>query len=275
MPTLTTPGGVNLHYTDTGGQGRPLVLIHGWPLSGEAFAGNIETFTQAGYRVVTYDRRGFGASDHPTGRIDYDVLAEDLAAVLDTLDLYGAVILGFSMGGGEVARFLGRRDASRVAAAIFSGAITPALCITDDNPDGGMPIDGFKQMAEQCRDDRDGFLDSFITTFFSNDDGLQVDEAVRGEAKRIAHLSDPVTAVATILLWATDLRRDCQEIKVPTLVVHGTQDHNVPFEPSAARMTQYVPHAEVVSIPGAPHGANVTHKTLWEAMILDFLARLS
>ncbi len=275
MPTLTTRNGVNLHYTDSGGDGRPLVLIHGWPLSGESFAANIPTFVGAGYRVVTYDRRGFGQSDKPQVAVDYDELADDLAVVLEALDLRDAVLLGFSMGGGEVARFLGRHDPWRIAGAIFSGAITPALCITDDNPDGGMPFDGFTAMAESCRDDRDGFLDSFITTFFSNDSGIQVSENVRAQALRIAHQSDPVNAVACILLWATDLRRDCEAIKVPTLVVHGTQDQNVPFPPSAARMKKYIPQAEVVPIEGGPHGANLSHKEEWEKAILDFLAGLS
>lgn len=274
MPEISTPGGVTLHYTDTGGDGRPLVLIHGWPLSGESFSSNVAAFSAAGHRVITYDRRGFGRSDKPGVGVDYDTLAEDLDAVVEGLNLHGAVLLGFSMGGGEVARFLGRREVGRIAGAIFSGAITPALCITDDNPDGAMPFGSFKEMAEACRDDRDGFLDSFITTFFSNDQGLQVSQEQRAEALAIAHQSDHAAAVTAILIWATDLRRDCAAIRVPTLVLHGTQDRNVPFAPSAARMKQFIPHAMLVPLDGAPHGANVTHQAQWERAILDFLTSL-
>lgn len=272
MPTITTQDGVSLHYTDTGGEGRPLVLIHGWPLSGAAFAGNVASFTEAGYRVVTYDRRGFGESDKPRTGFDYDTLADDLSALLDGLDLFDAVLLGFSMGGGEVARFLGGRSSERVTAAIFSGAITPALCITDDNPDGAMPLDGFKAMAEQCRDSRQQFLDQFVTWFYSTEAGLQVDEPTRQEALRIALQSDPVAAVATILIWATDLRGDCSAITVPTLVIHGDGDLNVPLAKSSLRMHEFVKDCELVVVEGGPHGLNVSHREQWEGAILDFLA---
>lgn len=274
MPTITTPDGVALHYTDTGGSGRPLVLIHGWPLSGAAFAPNIPAFVSAGYRVITYDRRGFGESAKPGNGFNYDTLADDLSAVLDALDLFDAVILGFSMGGGEVARFLGGRSSERVAAAIFSGAITPALCLTGDNPDGAMPIEAFKAMAEQCRDGREQFLDQFVTNFYSTEAGLQVSEQVRREALRIAKQSDPVAAVATILIWATDLRQDCSAITVPTLVIHGDGDLNVPLAKSSARMAEFVPQSELVVIEGGPHGVNVSHQAQWESAILGFLASL-
>lgn len=274
MPTLTTADGVTLHYSDTGGNGRPLVLVHGWPLSGEAFAGNVPTFVDAGYRVVTYDRRGFGRSGRPPEDVDYDVLADDLAFVVNSLGLQGAVLLGFSMGGGEVARFFTRHSSRPVAAAIFSGSIAPALCITEDNPDGAMPIDGFQGLAEQCVDDRDGFLDQFITWFYSTADGLTVDEPTRLAAVDIARQSDPRTAVQTILLWATDLRDDCRAIDVPTLVIHGDGDLNVPIDKSSRRMPDYVRGARFVVIPGGPHGLNVSHKDQWEGAILEFLGSL-
>ncbi|MBB1513092.1 MULTISPECIES: alpha/beta fold hydrolase [unclassified Tessaracoccus] len=275
MPTFTTADDVTLHYTDTGGRGRPLVLVHGWPLSGEAFARNLPAFVEAGHRVITYDRRGFGQSDKPAGDVDYDVLADDLEALIQDLDLQGAVLLGFSMGGGEVARYFSRHGSERIAAAIFSGSITPALCISDDNPDGAMPMDGFQGMSDQCATDRDGFLDQFITWFYSTaDGGLQVDEDTRQAALKIAHQSSPHAAAQTILIWATDLRDDCRAIDVPTLVIHGDGDINVPIDKSSRRMAEFVPDSELVVIHGGPHGVNDSHAEHWEREIIGFIGML-
>lgn len=274
MSTYHTHDGVSLHYTDEG-EGRPLVLVHGWPLSGEAFARNIVTFVGAGYRVITYDRRGFGQSDKPESGYDYDTLAADLKALLEHLDLRDAVLLGFSMGGGEVARYLGAHGDDRIAGAIFSGSIAPALCITDDNPDGAMPMEDFRGMADQARDDRDNFLETFIGWFYSTEaDGLLVDDETKARALAIAKLSDPKAAEETIISWATDLREDCRAIKVPTLVIHGDGDINVPLEKSSARMGEFVEHSELVVIDGGPHGANDSHHGEWERAVLDFLAKL-
>lgn len=274
MPVITTPEGVNLHYTDTGGDGRPLVLIHGWPLSGESFEPNIPAFAEAGLRVITYDRRGFGQSDKPSEGYDYDILADDLSAVLDALDLFKVVLLGFSMGGGEVAHFFGTQSPERVEAAVFSGSIAPALCITEDNPDGAMPTEAFEEMAQQCASDREAFLDGFITSFFSTAAGLLVDEPTRRDALRIAQESDPAAAVECIRIWATDLRLDCRTIGVPTLVIHGDGDLNVPLAASSARMPEFVDDAELVVISGGPHGINVTHQQVWEEAILSFIEDL-
>lgn len=271
MPQLTTAQNVNLAYTDTGGEGRPLVLVHGWPLSGQAFARNIEPFVDAGHRVITYDRRGFGDSDKPATGYDYDTLTDDLEAVLEQLDLQGAVVLGFSMGGGEAARLGGRRN-PRVAGLIFSGSIAPALCITDDNPDGAMPMANFQAMSDACRADRDGFLDSFITTFYSTaEGGLRVAAPVRDAALEIARKSDPEAAASTILLWATDLREDCRRVRVPTLAIHGEDDQNVPMTASSSRLPQYIEDAHLVIIEEAPHGLNDSHHTQWESAVLDFM----
>lgn len=274
MPKFTTPDQVNLHYTDIG-TGRPIVLIHGWPLSGAAFEDNAAVFADAGYRVITYDRRGFGASGKPREGYDYDTLAGDLDALLTGLDLTGAVLLGFSMGGGEVARYLGTRGSGRVTGAILSGSICPALCITDDNPDGAMPREGFQELADACAADHAGFVDQFCTWFFSNNDGLTVPEEVRAKAVAIAHQSAPHAAVATILSWATDLRADCRRIDIPLLAIHGDGDQNVPLANSSARLAQFVPDSRLVVIEGGPHGSNVSHAELWNRAVLDFLAQMS
>jgi pimeloyl-ACP methyl ester carboxylesterase len=149
------------------------------------------------------------------------------------------------------------------------------LCLTDDNPDGAMPFEAFQGMSDQCAADRDGFLNQFVTWFYSTGDGgLQVDEATRQVALAIARQSSPIAGPATILIWADDLRDDCRGIAVPTLVIHGDGDVNVPLAKSSARMPEYVSQAELVVIEGAPHGANVSHQTEWESAILDFLARI-
>ena len=277
MPSITTGDGVNLHYTDSGGPGRPLVLVHGWPLSGEAFAGNVETFRAAGLRVIAYDRRGFGASDKPVAGYDYDTLAADLGEILDQLDLTGVVVLGFSMGGGEVARLFGSAASamSRVAGVVFSGAITPALCLTDDNPDGAMPLGNFEAMAAACREDHAGFLDQFVGWFYSTENaGLLVSEEVRQQALRLALASDPEAAWRCILIWATDLRQDCLKVDVPALVIHGDGDINVPLDKSSARMAAFVADCRLEVIEGGPHGVNVTHSEQWEASILEFTRAL-
>ncbi len=276
MPFLTLPGepGVKLYYEDTGGEGRPIVLIHGWPLSGAAFAGNVPVLVDAGYRVVTYDRRGFGCSDKPADGYDYDTLASDLNELMIELDLSDAVILGFSMGGGEVARYISTYGSGRLAGAVLSGSICPALCITDDNPDGAMPFDGFQGMADTDAADHAGFLDQFVTWFFSNNDGLTVSEETRRAALDIALQSDVNAASNSILIWATDLRADCATIDIPTLLIHGDGDQNVPLAKSSARAHEAIVGSVLHVIAGGPHGANVSHKDEWEGVLLDFLETL-
>lgn len=276
MPTITIagPDPVSLYFEDTGGPGRPLVLVHGWPLSGEAFSENVQAFTAAGLRVITYDRRGFGRSDKPADGYDYDTLSSDLNRLLTELDLDDAVLLGFSMGGGEVARYVGMHGTNRLAGIVLSSSICPALAITDDNPDGAMPVSAFMDMAQQCSDDHDGFLEEFTTAFFSNNDGLTVNEETRQQALFIARQSDPRAASLTIEAWATDLREDCARIDIPLLVLHGDGDQNVPAAASSMRMRALVQHAELHVIEGGPHGLNVSHQHEWESAILRFVAKL-
>ncbi len=273
MPDIITTGAepIALHHTDTGGRGRPIVLVHGWPLSGESFRRNIPALVAAGLRVITYDRRGFGESDKPVDGYDYDTLSADLNDVMTQLDLHDAVLLGFSMGGGEVARYIGRYGTGRLAGAVLSSSICPALCQSDDNPEGAMPMQAFEDMAEQCNEDHAGFVDQFTTAFFSNDDGLAVDETTRQQAVALAMQSDPRAASRTIVAWATDLRQDCEAIDVPLLVLHGDGDQNVPLAASSQRMPGMVDGARLHVITGGPHGLNLSHQQEWEQTILEFV----
>ncbi|GAB3822333.1 alpha/beta hydrolase [Tessaracoccus terricola] len=272
MPTLTTTGDapVELHYTDTGGLGRPIVLVHGWPLSGESFKANEAALTGAGLRVITYDRRGFGRSAKPATGYHYDRLASDLHDLVKQLGLRDFVLLGFSMGGGEVVRYCSTYGTDDVAAVVLSGSIAPALAQGEDNPDGAMPFSAFQEMSEACAADHAGFVDQFVTNFFSNDDGLTVAAEVRQEALRQALQSDPQAAAECILIWATDLRDDCARIDVPTLLLHGDGDQNVPLAASSTRAAQIIPGASLHVLKGAPHGANRSHQGEWERALIDF-----
>ncbi|PIF01707.1 MAG: alpha/beta hydrolase [Propionibacterium sp.] len=274
MSTFTTKDNIKLHYDDTRTQGRPVVLIHGWPMSGKAFARNIPVIANAGYRVIAYDRRGFGDSDKPENGYDYDTLASDLDDLMNHLDLKDAVILGFSMGGGEVARYCGKYGTKRLAGVVLSGSICPALCITEDNPDGAMPISGFQEISAACAADHPGFLDQFTTWFFSNNDGLAIPEITRQEALKIALKSSPKAAAETVMIWATDLREDCRKIDVPTLVMHGDGDQNVPLAASSERAAKIIPNAQLKIIEGGAHGMNLTHSEKWNSTLLEFLKSL-
>ena len=163
MPELDS-NGISLHFEDTGGDGRPVVLIHGWPLSGASWSEQVPALTEAGHRVMTYDRRGFGESDKPADGYDYDTFAADLAGLVESLDLNDVTLVGFSMGGGEVARYVGRYGEDRLHSVVFAGAVPPYLLKTDDNPDGGLAEEDAQGLEQGARDDREGFLDGFTPT---------------------------------------------------------------------------------------------------------------
>ncbi len=260
------------------GQGRPVVLIHGWPLTSASWRPQVEAL-QGDYQVVTYDRRGFGASDRPASGYDYDTLADDLAGVLEELDLRDVTLVGFSMGGGEVARYVSRHGQDRLRSVVFVGAVTPYLRKTGDNPDGPLDDASFGQMRGQLVDDRDAFFDDFVEKFYSVPkllgltSSLKVSEEQKGEAVAVCRQSDPTAALACMDAWAgTDFRADLAQITVPVLVVHGDGDQPVPFEGSGKRTHEALPHSELVLIEGAPHGLGVSHAEELNAALRDFLA---
>ncbi len=263
---------VRLHVDDTGGSGRPIVLIHGWPLSGESWSEQIAPLSAAGYRVVTYDRRGFGRSDKPSGGFDYDTLAEDLSNVLDELDLNDVTLVGFSMGGGEIARYVSKHGESRLHSVVLAAAVPPYLKKTDDNPDGPLDDETAAQIEGGLRADRTAFFDGFMTNFFSADGVLKVTESQRQEAIRQAHQSDQDAALGCMNAWATtDFRQDLTKVTVPTLVIHGDSDATVPLEGSGARTHVAIPHTQLVVVPEGPHGVNVSHADAFNTALLEFL----
>jgi non-heme chloroperoxidase len=263
-----------VHVEDTGGSGRPVVLIHGWPLSGESWEGQVPALTQAGYRVVRYDRRGFGRSDKPKGGYDYDTLSDDLEGVLSELDLQDVTLVGFSMGGGEVARYVTRHGEDRLHSVVFAAAVTPYMAKTDDNPDGPLSQDQAEQMTKAATADLGAFFEQFITQFFSSNGVLKVTEDQRAAALALCHQAEPGAVLACMESFGTtDFRGDLPKITVPTLVLHGDSDATVPFEGSGQRTHAVIPQSELVVLQGAPHGGNVSHQQEFNEALIGFLSR--
>ena len=262
----------NLSVFDTGGDGRPVVLIHGWPLSHVSWSAQSEALSEAGYRVVAYDRRGFGKSD-PGDSYDYDALTDDLANVIDDLDLTDVTLVGFSMGGGEVARYVGRHGEGRLRSVVFAAAIPPALVTSDSNPDGPLDEDSAKQLRQGLENDRDAFFEEFTTNFFSANGELKVAEEKRQEALAIAKQSDQEAALQSMDAWATDFRDDIAKVTVPTLVIHGDADAIVPLEGSGQRTHDTIEGSELVVIEDGPHGINASHPREFNEALLKFLEK--
>lgn len=263
---------IDLYYEDHGA-GQPVVLIHGYPLDGSSWEKQTAALLDAGYRVITYDRRGFGRSSKVTTGYDYDTFAADLDAVLTTLDLRDVVLVGFSMGSGEVGRYLGAYGSARVAKAAFLGSIEPFLLQTDETPDG-LPQAAFDEIAAAARADRFAWFDSFYADFFNTDTylGNRLSEAALRAAWVTAAGSAPVAAYAVVPTWHTDFRADIPKIDVATLIVHGTEDRILPIEATGRAFHAALPAATYVEIEGAPHGLLWTHADEVNAALLQFLA---
>lgn len=271
MPQLDS-NGISLRYDDTGGDGRPVVLIHGWPLSGASWSEQVPALAEAGHRVITYDRRGFGDSDKPEGGYDYDTLAADLAGLLEALDLRDVTLVGFSMGGGEIARYVGNHGQERLRGVVFAGAVPPYLLKSDDNPDGGLSEQDVQDFEQGVSSDREGFLQGFTRDFFTAGDELAVSEAQVEEAYALTRPARDEALVGCVDAFGrTDFRGDLAKITVPTLVVHGDSDGIVPFEVSGKRTAATVPGATLVVVEGGPHGFNVSHADELDRALLDFL----
>ncbi|MEO7059113.1 MAG: alpha/beta hydrolase [Lapillicoccus sp.] len=276
MPSVTSSASstsVELHYEDTGGPGRPVVLIHGWPLSGASWSGQVPALQAAGYRVVTYDRRGFGESGKPGTGNDYDTMAADLDAVLTTLDLADVTLVGFSMGGGEVARYVGNHGQGRLHSIVFAAAVPPYLLKGDDNPDGALGDADVEGMQQGVQADREGFLDGFTTTFFSAGGELKVTEDERADALALAAMAEEHALVDCIDAFSrTDFRDDLAKVTVPALIIHGDADAIVPIEAAGQRTHDSIDGSRLVVLAGGPHGCNVSHRDEFNAALLDFLS---
>jgi non-heme chloroperoxidase len=263
---------IGVHVDDTGGSGRPVVLIHGWPLSGKSWKPQVAALRSAGYRVISYDRRGFGQSDKPGGGYDYDTLTDDLEGLMDELDLHDVTLVGFSMGGGEVARYATTYGQDRLHSVVFASAVPPFMMQTDDNPQGPLTKVKAEQMTADLTRDRYTFFDQFTFDFFSVNGELKVTEAQRQEAISLCQQSDQNAALKCMAAFAgQDFRKDLTNITIPTLVIHGDSDIIVPLEGSGALTHAAITHSHLVVLRGAPHGCNVSHAQEFNASLIDFL----
>lgn len=263
---------VELYFEDHGA-GRPVVLIHGWPLSGRSWEPQLQPLVDAGHRVIAYDRRGFGLSSQPWEGYDYDAFTDDLDALLAHLDVREATLVGFSMGGGEVVRHVARHGGDRVAQAVLAAAVPPYLYKGEDNPDGGLDDATIAQFQEGVRGDRLAFLDGFTRMFFAAGERTDlVSEPQRLYARDIAAFASPKGTLDCITAFGrTDFREDVAAVRVPTLVIHGDADGIVPFEVSGRRAHEAIEGSELVVVKGGPHGLNVTHAQQFNEALLGFL----
>ncbi|MGQ7845230.1 alpha/beta fold hydrolase [Granulosicoccus sp. 3-233] len=267
--------GCGLHVRDTGGDGHAVVLVHGWPLSGAAWEAQFPALHSAGYRAIAYDRRGFGQSKKPETGYGYDVLADDLAAMVDEMDLAEFSLVGFSMGGGEAARYPGRYGESRLKSVVFASAVPPCLMQSEDNPDGPLSPEDFKQMRDAVSNDRDGFLEQFTRDFFSVEGELKTSEEERQKALQLCKQAKQSAMEETMDAWAeTDFRADLDTLCRPVLVLHGDSDGIVPFEGSGKRTAERISSARSQLIEGGPHGINTTHADEFNEALIGFLNAL-
>lgn len=264
---------IEIYYEDHG-SGQPVVLIHGYPLNGHSWEKQERVLLQAGYRVITYDRRGFGQSSQPTIGYDYDTFAADLDALLKHLDVTGIVLVGFSMGTGEVTRYLGKYGSSRVRKAVLMGAIPPFLVKTDDNPEG-VDRQVFEDIKAAVVRDRPAYLKDFLDNFYNVDTyaGTRISDQAWQNSFNVAVAASAHAAYACVDAWLTDFRDDLPKFDVPVLLVHGDADRILPYEATAARLPGLIKDLEFVTVEGGPHNIAWTHPEEVNKALLDFLAR--
>jgi non-heme chloroperoxidase len=276
MPYVTvgTENGaaIEIYYEDHGA-GQPVVLIHGYPLESSSWEKQTAVLLEAGKRVITYDRRGFGRSDRPTSGHDCDTYAADLSGLVSTLDLQDAVLVGFSMGTGELVRYISRYGSHRVAKAVFIGGLQPFMLKTDENP-SGVPQDAVDGMLDAIKADRYAFFTGFLQNFYNADENLGTrisEEALRASWQLATNMS-PYTSIWAPATWYTDWRADIDKIDVPALILHGTGDRNVPIDLTSRVLAKMLRGATYIEIEGAPHGMLWTHGEEINKALLDFLA---
>ena len=273
MPYVKTSGAhaTDIYYQDLG-RGQPVVLIHGWPLSHRMWEAQINALTDAGYRCVAYDRRGYGESGNPAGGYYYDTFSADLHTLIEPLDLRDVVLAGFSMGGGEVARYVGRYGSDRVAKALLLGAVPPFLLKTNDNPEG-VDKKEFDGMIAGAKADRVAFLEQFFPAFYNYEPGQKgVSADLIPFSKWIAWAASPLATQQCIVAFGTtDFRQDLAKFTLPTLVVHGDKDRIVPIDISGKRSHEMIAGSELKVLKGAPHGFAATHASQLNELMIEFL----
>jgi pimeloyl-ACP methyl ester carboxylesterase len=276
MPTVTVgkenSADIEIYYEDHG-TGRPVVLIHGYPLSGRAWDRQVPVLLEAGHRVITYDRRGFGKSSQPTCGYDYDTFAQDLSLLLECLDLRDAALVGHSMGTGEVTRYLGHYGSGRVAKAVLVAPVPPFLLQADDNPDG-VPASVFDGFAQAARADTPAWMNGFLGSFYNFDKlrGSLVSDQAFQASWNLAATASVTAAVACISTWETDFRGDLAMIDVPVLVLHGDDDQVLPLSKTSDRLPAMVEDLELVVVEGGPHAIPWTHADQVNNSLVKFLA---
>jgi non-heme chloroperoxidase len=262
---------IEIHYEDHG-SGHPVVLIHGYPLNGNSWERQEPELLASGHRVISYDRRGFGRSSQPTVGYDYDTFAADLNVLLEHLDLNDVVLVGFSMGTGEVTRYLGTYGSNRVRKAALLGTIPPFLLKTDDNPEG---VDGhvFESIKAAIVKDRYAYFEDFLNNFYNVDvlGGSRISDHAWQASFNVAAGASPFATYACVDTWLTDFRGDLPKIDVPVLVVHGTDDRILPFEATAARLPDLIDDVKLVAVEGGPHNIAWTHPDDVNDALLDFI----
>ena len=262
---------IDLYYEDHG-SGKPVVLNHGWPLSGASWEKQVAALLAAGHRIITYDRRGFGQSSKPSTGYDYDTFAEDLDKLMTELELHDVALVGFSMGGGEVARYLGTYGSKRVSKAVFISSVPPFLLKTADNPDG---VDGsvFEGIKKAIVADRPAFLSEFLANFYNVDvlRGKRISDEVVRLSWNIAAGASPKGTLDCVPAWGTDFRKDLARIDVPTLVIHGDSDRILPIAATGNRTHKAVKGARLVVVKGGPHGLIWTHADKVNPELVNFL----
>jgi non-heme chloroperoxidase len=271
MSYITTKDNTKLFYKDWG-SGKPVIFLHGWPLSSDSWDDHAMAVADAGFRSISYDRRGFGRSTHPWNGYDYDTLADDLAAVIEQTGSTDATLVGFSMGGGEVARYMSRHAGKSVTKAVLVSSIVPYMLIAGDNLDG-TEQSVFNEMAMHIREDRAAFFADFFKTFY----GVSmlshtISQEVLEWSRSVSMLANLKATLACVEAFSsTDFRPDLSAFKVPTLIVHGTEDKTVPIDAAGRAAAQGIKHAKLIEYLDAPHGLLVTEKQRFTRDLLAFL----
>jgi len=274
--TVGTENGapIEIHYEDHG-SGQPVVLIHGFPLSGRSWEKQARVLLDHGYRVITYDRRGFGESSQPTIGYDYDTFAADLDQLITTLDLHDVVLIGFSMGTGEVVRYIGKYGTRRLARAGLFASLPPFLLKSPENPDGGLDAESVGRFQDAIVTDRLAYLTAFYADFYDVDLylGNRLSEEALRDSWNVASMASPYGTWACVPTWVTDFRDDVTRIDIPTLILHGTEDRILPIDATGRRLAKAIPHARYVEIEGGPHGMLWTHGDEVNREMLAFLSQ--